>query len=106
MSQALMENAFPLAGNVNASYMRGVVKDSLYDENADPWVEDGSNEALLYVRSDWQAIRRALEERGIVLTPQEDADLFDFASQYASLVDEERDMAELEAMRRKEGEES
>ncbi len=105
MSQAFMESSFPLVGHEYADTIRQAVTHSLYGENADPSVSDWSNEAVIYTRSSWSSIWQALEDKDIKLTPQEESDLINFASDYASLVDSEDDMTELEAIRRNEGEE-
>lgn len=99
MSQAFMEGQFPLASHLEAEAIRQAVGDSLYSENANSMVGEWSEDAELYVRSDWSRISRWIEGNGIELTPQQERDLIDFASDYASLVDEEEDIAELRAIR-------
>jgi hypothetical protein len=99
MSQAFMETAFPLASHEDASRIRGAIEDSLHGENVNPSADDWSDDALVYIRSDWTVVRQFLKDRGIELTPQEESELMDFSSEYASLVDQEADDNELHAMR-------
>ncbi len=104
MSQAFMESSFPLARHESSDTIRQAVTRSLYGENVDPTVSDWSDDAVIYTRSSWSLILQALEDDDIKLTTQEESDLINFASDYASLVDSEEDMAELEAIRRNKGE--
>jgi hypothetical protein len=103
MSQAFMEGSFPFVGHEKEARIKQSVVLSLYPENPEggsPYEED----AVVYTRSDWAAILRKLDEAGVQLTVDEEDELSEFASTYASLVDEEIDRAELNAMM-KEGEE-
>lgn len=94
MSQAFMESGFPLSQHNESAEIRRLIIDSLYGENANPAADDYSPGAIIYTRSDWSYIARKLQDQGINLSPEEEAELIDFASDYASLVDEEDDLAE------------
>lgn len=97
MSQAFMERSFPFDGHEKEASIKRSVVLSLYPENP----EGGSlyeEDAVVYTRSDWAAILRKLDDVGVQLTADEEDALYEFASAYASLVDEETDRAELNAM--------
>ncbi len=102
MSQQFLEKEFPLADRADASKLRSFVIDSLYSENVNPhaehqWAED----AVVYTRSSWSYILDRLIDDGVVLSSEEEVELIDFSSEYASLVDDEQDMAEIVQLRKK-----
>ena len=104
MSQQFLEKEFPLASHPDALKIRSFVSSSLYSENANPlaegtWAED----AIIYTRSNWSYILDRLIDEGIELSSKDEVALIDFSSEYASLVDDEEDMAEIIQLR-KEGE--
>src|SRR5690606_32417943 len=102
MSQQFMEKNFPLAARSDAAEIRRVVDESLYSENVESTVADDSPSAVSYLRADHEGVMRTLEDRGIKLADGEEAQLIDFASEYASLVDQENDTEELQAARERE----
>ena len=104
MSQQFLEKEFPLATHPDASKLRAFVVDSLYGENANPFAANKwADDAVIYTRSDWSYISDMLADEKIALSSEQEVQLVDFSSEYASLVDDEEDMAEIIQLR-KEGE--
>ena len=104
MSQQFLEREFPLASHPDASKIRSFVVDSLYGENVNPFAKhQWADDAEIYVRSNWSHISDRLADDGIELSSDEEVQLIDFSSDYASLVDDEEDAAEIIQLR-KEGE--
>lgn len=95
MSQALMESGFPFAEHPQADAIRRVIDDSLYVETAIPGGNVWDEDAELYVRPSYTYIRDWLAQAGVVLAARDESELWDFASDYASMVDQEEDWAEL-----------
>ena len=100
MSQAYMEHEFPLGRHEQAAKIKRFVMDSLFSENVDPSVSKWSDEAVLYIRSSWTYLSDRLADDHIELSSEDEAALIDFASEYASKVDDEENMAELIQLRK------
>ncbi len=101
MSQQFMEQGFPLVEHKDASKLRQFVMDSLFGENANPFAENQwADHAEVYIRSNWLYISDKLEEDGIELSSADEVALMGFAGEYASLLDDEDDIAELAALRK------
>ncbi|MES2876438.1 MAG: hypothetical protein V4678_03120 [Patescibacteria group bacterium] len=95
-----MEREFPLAAHRQAARIKQFVMDSLFGENADPAVSRWSDDAVIYTRSSWTSISERLTDNRIDLTSEEEIALIDFSSEYASLVDDEDDTAEIIQLRK------